>query len=145
VVQNEIESITEQECIDYAYNLVINRTYVGYQGEISTVYGQLQGNLGYKIEPAPDEWDRFYNVDFFIKINSSYIGLQIKPAGSTSHIPQIFKERSLQEVTHKKFQQKYGGQVFYVISIKSGNRKVIHNTDVIDSIKKEIKRLKQLK
>lgn len=28
VVQNELLSISEEECIDYAYNLVLNRTYV---------------------------------------------------------------------------------------------------------------------
>ena len=27
VVQSELESITEDECIDYAFNLVLNRTY----------------------------------------------------------------------------------------------------------------------
>ena len=70
VVQNELESVTEEECIDYAYNLVLNRTYEGYIGEIQTIYGQLEKILNLKIHPAPDEWDRLYNVDFFIKINS---------------------------------------------------------------------------
>ena len=31
VVQNELDSIQEEECIDYAYNLVLNRTYEGYR------------------------------------------------------------------------------------------------------------------
>jgi hypothetical protein len=30
-------------------------------------------------EPAPDEWDRLYNVDFSIEVNGKYIGIQIKP------------------------------------------------------------------
>ena len=77
----------------------------------------------------------------FIKINDKYIGLQIKPVSEVSHIPQIFKERSLQETTHKKFTEKFGGKVFYIISIKEGNKKKIHNTEVISEIKKEIKRL----
>ena len=47
--------------------------------EIKTIYGQLEKELGVKIEPAPDEWDRRYNVDFFIKIKEKYIGIQIKP------------------------------------------------------------------
>jgi len=82
-------------------------------------------------------------VDFFIKINGKYIGLQIKPAGGVSHISQIFKERQLQEDTHKKFTDKYGGKVFYVISIKEGGKKKIYNTEVIEEIRKEIKRLKE--
>jgi len=100
-----------------------------------------------KIQPAPDEWDRLYNVDFFINIGDDYIGLQIKPAGGVSHIPQIFKEHSIQEATHKKFTEKYGGKVFYkvfyIISIKEGEKKKIHNTEVIPEIEQEIKRLQK--
>ena len=46
--------------------LVIDRTYDGYVTEIQTIYGQLQGVFeSKKIEPAPDEWDRLFNVDFY--------------------------------------------------------------------------------
>jgi hypothetical protein len=45
VVQNELNSIQEEECIDYAYNLVLNRTYEGYRSEIDTIYGQLESIL----------------------------------------------------------------------------------------------------
>ena len=99
--------------------------------------------LGIKVEPAPDKWDRLYNVDFFIKIDGKYIGLQIKPAGNVSHIPQIYKERSLQATTHKRFAQEYGGKVFYVISMKEGRKKVIQNPEVVAEIKNEIARLRQ--
>lgn len=145
VLQAEIESVTEQDCIDFIVNLVINRTYDGYTTEKQTIYGQLQEILGVKIEPAPDEWDRLYNVDFFIKINDKFIGLQIKPAGGVSHITQIYQERNQQAETHKKFTQKYRGKVFYVISIKENDKKKIYNIEVIDEIKEEIKRLQKLK
>ncbi|MEX2684882.1 MAG: MjaI family restriction endonuclease, partial [Candidatus Sigynarchaeota archaeon] len=112
------------------------------QSEIQTIYGQLQEILRVKIEPAPDEWDRSYNVDFFIKVKEKvYIGLQIKPAGAISQIPQIFKERGIQAETHRKFKEKYGGNVFYVFSVNEGDKKVIGNADVIDQIKAELKRL----
>ena len=124
------------------FNLVIDRTFDGYMTEIKTIYGQLQSIIGLKIEPASDEWDRLFNVDFYIKIHDKYIGLQIKPVSEVSHIPQIFKERALQEETHKKFQNKYGGKVFYIFSIKSGDKKEIHNIEIIDEIKKEIERLR---
>ncbi len=143
VLAAEIEEVTEKDCIDYMYNIVIERTFDGYMTEIKTIYGQLEQILGVKIQPAPDEWDRLFAVDFFVKINDKYIGLQIKPAGGISHIPQIFKEHAIQETTHKNFSEKYGGKVFYVISIKEGDKKKIHNTDVIDEIKKEIERLKR--
>jgi hypothetical protein len=115
VISAEVEEITEEDYIEYMFNMVIDRTFGGYMTEIKTIYGQLEKILDMKIQPAPDEWDRLYNVDFFIKIGDKYIGLQIKPASDVSHIPQIFKEHSIQEATHKEFSEKYGGKVFYVI------------------------------
>ncbi|MEN4020315.1 MAG: MjaI family restriction endonuclease [Methanobacterium sp.] len=111
------------------------------KGSVKTIYGQLQQILGIEIEPAPDEWDRLYNVDFFIKIKDKYIGLQIKPAGGVSHIPQIFKEHNIQAETHKKFKEKFGGNVFYIISVKEGDKKIIYNSEVIKEIQEEIKKL----
>lgn len=142
VCQAEIESITEEDCINFIINLVIGRTYDGYQSEIQTIYGQLQEALGVKVEPAPDEWDRGYNVDFFIKVREKYIGLQIKPAGY-AYITQIINELKFQKKTHEKFTAKYGGKVFYVISVKEGKKKIIYNPEVIEEIRKEIKRLEK--
>jgi hypothetical protein len=142
VCKAEIESITEEDCINFIHNLVINRTFDGYQSEIKTIYGQLQKILGVKIEPAPDEWDRGYNVDYYIKVKDKYIGLQIKPAGY-EYIPQIINEREQQRKTHEKFTEKYGGKVFYLISVTEGKNKKIYNVDVIDEIREEIERLKR--
>ncbi|MFH2004503.1 MAG: MjaI family restriction endonuclease [Bacteroidota bacterium] len=80
-------------------------------------------------------------MDFFIRMKDNYIGLQIKPASSVSHIPEIFKERNQQAVTHQKFTEQYGGKVFYVISMKEGNNKVIYNKEVVEEIQTEIRRL----
>jgi len=142
VCQAEIESISEEDCIDFIINLVIGRTYDGYQSEIQTIYGQLQQALGVKVEPAPDNWDRGYNVDFFIKVGDKYIGLQIKPSGY-AYITQIINELEFQKKKHKKFTDKYGGKVFYIISVKEGKNKVIYNPEVIEEIKKEIKKLEE--
>jgi hypothetical protein len=144
VCRAEIENITEKDCIDFVVNLVINRTFDGYQSEIQTVYGQLQAELGAKIEPAPDEWDRKYNVDFFIRVGDKYIGLQIKPAGY-AYITQIINELEFQKRTHEQFTAKYGGKVFYIISITEGKKKVIYNPEVIEEIRREIKRLQDLR
>ena len=137
----EIEEITEEDCINYIRELVIDRTYEGYLREIKTIYGQLQEILKCKISPAPDKWDRLFNVDFFIEINGKYIGLQIKPVSETTQITEIYKELEIQKNTHKKFKEKYGGEVFYIYSYKSGNKKIIKNIEIIDDIKKEIERL----
>ena len=142
VIQAEVNDITEQDCIDYMKQLVINRTYDGYMTEIQTIYGQLQNLLNVKIEPAPDEWDRLFNVDFFIKIKDSYIGLQIKPINNSLQIPEIHKEYALQAETHRKFKAKFGGSVFYIYSEKVNGKKIISNDDVVDEIRKEIDRLR---
>lgn len=144
VIQAEVSEVSEQDCIDYMINLVINRTYDGYLTEIQTIYGQLQNILNIKIEPAPDEWDRLFNVDFFIKVKEKYIGLQIKPVNTGIQLAEIYKEYSLQAETHKKFTEVFGGKVFYLFSSKVGDKKEIQNKDVIDEIKLEINRLEKL-
>ncbi|MCD6375252.1 MAG: MjaI family restriction endonuclease [Caldisericaceae bacterium] len=143
VIAAEVEEITEEDCIKYMHQMVIDRTFDGYMTEIKTIYGQLQKEIGeeYKIEPAPDEWDRLYNVDFFIQLKDKYIGLQIKPVSNTAQIPEIFKERKIQNNTHSDFTQKYGGKVFYIFSIKERDKKRIQNPEVIGEIIREIERL----
>ena len=121
--------------------LVIDRTFDGYMTEIKTVYGQLEREVGVKIEPAPDEWDRLFNVDFFIRIKNNYIGIQIKPVNQGIQLSEIFKEKGLQIKSHEKFSVKYGGKVFYIFSSKVGERKEIRNKEVIAEIKQEIERL----
>ena len=111
VCKSEIENVTEEDCINFIYNLVINRTFDGYQSEIQTIYGQLEKNLGVKIEPASDEWDRGYNVDYFIKIHEKYIGIQIKPAGF-EYITQIINEREQQKKRTKNLPQNMAERYF---------------------------------
>ena len=142
ICRAEIDNISEQDCIEFIINLVINRTYDGYQSEIDTIYGRLEHELNIKIHPSPDEWDRGYNVDFHIEINGKYIGLQIKPAGY-AYITQIINELEFQKKTHEKFTNKYGGKVFYIISIAEDKKKIIYNCEVIEEIKKEINRLRK--
>jgi hypothetical protein len=142
VIHAEVEEISERDCIDYMLQLVIDRTFDGYMTEINTVYGQLETELEIKIEPAPDEWDRLFNVDFFIKIKNSYIGIQIKPVNQGIQLSQIFKEKDLQVKSHERFTKQYGGRVFYVFSSKVGERKEIRNKEVIAEIRQEIERLR---
>jgi len=141
VLVAEIAEISEEDCINYIKELVIDRTYDGYVREIKTIYEQLQYELHTKISPAPDEWDRLFNVDFYIEINGKYIGLQIKPVSNVSSIPEIYKEKGIQHSTHAEFTKKFGGKVFYLYSCNSGDKKIIANVEVINEIKKEIIRL----
>ena len=143
VLLAEINEVTEEDCINFIKELVIDRTYDGYVREIKTIYEQLQEILQVPIKPAPDEWDRRFNIDFYIEVCGKYIGLQIKPVSQVSSIPEIYKERNIQHSTHAKFTDMYGGKVFYLFSCKSGDKKTIVNAEVIGEIKQEIDRLKQ--
>jgi len=144
VVHSELESIQEEECTDYAYNLILNRTYEGYRSEIDTIYGQLQSILSITIEPAKDEWDRTYNVDFCINVNENFIGLQIKPIASGQALNQ-YQWIEMHRRNHQRFENDFGGKVFFIYSVKSaGKKKKIYNTEVIEEIANEINRLRNL-
>lgn len=145
VLPREIEDVTEDDCIAYIQNLVIHRTYDGYRNEIATVYGQLDTMLGVSLSPAPDEWDRLYNVDFYIQVNDKYIGIQIKPT-TFEHMAEDYKWKEMQASSHKKFTKRFGGEVFIVFSVSAGpGKKEIKNSeDVIPSIRHEIERLSTL-
>ncbi len=141
-VENELQQITEEECISYIYNLVINRTYDGYYTEITTIYGQLEKILEVKIYSAPQEWDTGYSVDFYVKIKKDiYIGLQIKPVSGRNI--DFYNVSEFHKKNHENFTNKYKGKVFFVYSDKVNGKKQIRNKEVIDEIKVEIERLKK--
>lgn len=139
-VKSELDSIGRDECIDYIYNLVLNRTYEGYRSEIQVIYEELEKALNTSIKQAPDEWDRTFTVDYFIEVDGKYIGLQIKPIEAGMALDD-YKWANIQRETHNKFTEKYGGNVFFVYSVKEGDKKVIHNKEVIGEIRKEIEKL----
>lgn len=143
VIQHEVADVSEADCIQYIKNVVIDRTFQGYQTEIQTIYGQLQHHLQHDITPAPDEWDRLYNVDFYIEISPYFIGLQIKPI-TFQHMPDEHRWQHMQKQSHEKFKRKFGGHVFTVFSIKENNQKRIYNPTVVEEIQHEIEHLKKL-
>jgi hypothetical protein len=74
--------------------------------EVGTIYGHLESILGVKIQPAPDEWDRTFNVDFYIGVMEKFIGLQIKPISSGQALNQ-YQWIKMHEVNHEKFKNKW--------------------------------------
>jgi len=142
VIRAEIDEVSEEDCIDYIYSLVINRTFEGYRNEVDTVYKKLQIELSVEIKPAPDEWDRLYNVDFYIEVEGKYLGLQIKPI-TYKQTPEIHKWEEWLSKTDRKFEEKFDGKVFTIFSIKRGDKKEIYNQEVINEIKELIGRLRK--
>lgn len=140
VVQAEIEAVTERDCVGYIRQLVLDRTFDGYQNEIRTVYGQLARALGVEIQPAPDEWDRLYNVDFYIDADGIPVGIQIKPL-TYEQMADAHRWRAWLAASHDKFEHDHGGRVFVVFSTKAGAGKKIANDEVVSEIEAELRRL----
>ncbi len=137
----EVEAITEDDCIAYIREVVINRTYEGYVTEKRTVCEQLEQKLGVKLLPAPDEWDRRYNVDFYIPVGNKSVGIQIKPI-TFSQTPEVHKWKEWMKHSHERFEKDQGGKVFIVFSVtEKGRSKRIWDVGVIEDIRREMQRL----
>lgn len=132
--------LTLQDCIDYIYNLTINRTYDGYVREKSVVNdGLAKIFTDIMFEESDPELDHAGDIDYIAKINNHAIGIQIKPVTASAN----FGSYSLTErmkASFNSFQEQFGGKVFIVFSLKGE----IANKEIIDEIRSEINRLKEL-
>lgn len=145
VMQSQLDKITLDECVSYVKNLVFDRTFDGYQTEITTIRDIAEKILEVQINMATHEFDSKYAVDYTIDCNkNTKIGLQIKPVSSSSDFSMArINDQNFQASAHKKFTEKFKGTVFYIYSmkVKGTKQKKIVNEEVIDQIKLEIKRL----
>jgi hypothetical protein len=138
--QEAFSQLTLQDCIDYIYNLTINRTYDGYIREKSVVNDGLAKKFPYvTFEESDPELDHAGDIDYVAKVGKYQFGIQIKPVTANAN----FGGYSLSErmkASFNDFTEKYSGKVFIVYSLKGE----IANTEVIESIRKEIERLQNL-
>lgn len=137
-IQEAINNITRQDCIDYVYNLTINRTYDGYQREKSVVNDGL-AKIFKNVEfmESDSELDHAGDIDYVAKVGKYQFGIQIKPVTANAN----FGGYSLSErmkASFDNFTEKFGGNVFIVYSLDGK----IANQEVIESISDEIKRLR---
>lgn len=137
-IQEAINNITRQDCIDYVYNLTINRTYDGYQREKSVVNDGLAKLFkDVEFKESDPELDHAGDIDYVAMVGNYQFGIQIKPVTANAN----FGGYSLSErmkASFEDFTDKFGGKVFVVYSLDGK----IANQDVIESIADEIQRLK---
>ena len=137
--EEAFKQLTRQDCIDYIYNLTINRTYDGYLREKSVVNDGLAKLFPELIfEEIDPELDHAGDIDYIARIGNNALGIQIKPITAKAN----FGSYSLTErmkASFADFTEKFGGKVFVVFSLD----KEIANKEVVDEIRKEIERLKQ--
>lgn len=136
--EEAFRQLTLQDCIDYIYNLTLNRTYDGYVREKSVVNDGLAKRFKDIIfEESNPELDHAGDVDYVGHVGKYQFGIQIKPVTANAN----FGGYSLSERMKSSFEdftEKYGGKVFIVYSLKGE----IANTEVIDKIETEIERLR---
>lgn len=129
--------LTEQDCIDYIYNLTINRTYDGYIREKSVVNDGLAKEFpSLLFEETDPELDHAGDIDYIARIGNEAIGIQIKPITAASNF-STYKPSERMQKNFDNFKAQYGGSVFIVYSQKGE----IANKEVLDAIRKEIERL----
>ena len=135
--ESAFRELTEQDCIDYIYNLTINRTYDGYLREKSVINDGLAKLFPDVVfEESDPELDHAGDIDYVDKIRNASIGIQIKPITASAN----FGSYSLTErmkASFESFKEQYGGNVFVVFSLDGE----IANKEVISSIENEINRL----
>lgn len=138
--EEAFRQLTLQDCIDYVYNVTINRTYDGYIREKSVVNDNLAKRFKDVIfEESDPELDHAGDIDYVANVGKYQFGIQIKPVTASAN----FGGYSLSErmkASFEDFTEKYGGKVFIVYSQKE----VIANKEVVDEIEKEIARLKSM-
>lgn len=138
--EEAFKTLTLQDCIDYIYNLTINRTYDGYIREKSVVNDGLAKIFPNVVfEESDPELDHAGDIDYVAKVGDKAFGIQVKPVTANAN----FGGYSLSErmkASFQSFTEQYGGKVFIVYSLKGE----IENKDVVKEIEKEINRLQNL-
>ncbi|GHV49799.1 hypothetical protein FACS1894216_00890 [Synergistales bacterium] len=133
-------NLTLDDCIDYIYNLTINRTYDGFLREKSVVNDGLARIFeNVKFEESDPELDHAGDIDYVAHVNGHALGIQIKPITASSNFGN-YSPPDRMKASFDNFTAEYGGKVFIVFS-DDGE---IANESVIDEIRDEISRLSRL-
>ncbi len=130
--------LTLQDCIDYIYNLTINRTFDGFMREKSVIEDNLAKQFpDVRFDESDPELDHAGDIDYLGWIGDKAFGIQIKPITAKSNFGNYSATERMKR-SFDDFTDKYGGKVFIVFSVDDK----IENKDVIGKIAEEIVRLR---
>jgi hypothetical protein len=137
--QAAFSQLTLQDCIDYIYNLTVNRTFDGFLREKSVVNDGLSKIFPDIIfEESDSELDHAGDIDYVAKVHDRAFGIQIKPLTAKANFGNYSPTERMKNC-FAGFEEQYGGKVFIVFSLDGE----IGNREVIEQIRKEIERLKK--
>lgn len=129
--------LTLQDCIDYIFNLTINRTFDGFLREKSVVEDNLAKKLAeVRFEASDSELDHAGDIDYLGWVGKQAFGIQIKPVTAKSNFGNYSVSERM-KLSFDDFTRRFGGKVFIIFSLDGE----ISNPEVIDQIKTEIARL----
>jgi hypothetical protein len=137
--QAAFSQLTLQDCIDYIYNLTINRTFDGFLREKSVVNDGLAKIFPtVTFEESDPELDHAGDIDYIAKVGSKALGIQIKPVTAKANFGN-YSATERMKASFADFTDKFGGKVFVVFSLDGE----IANKEVITEIENEIERLQR--
>jgi len=129
--------MTAEDCIEYIFNLTINRTYDGFIREKSVIEDNLAKVFpNVRFEESDPELDHAGDIDYLGWVGDKAFGIQIKPVTAKANFGN-YSATERMKASFNDFTEKYGGNVFIVFSIEDK----IQNQEVIKQIASEIKRL----
>jgi hypothetical protein len=132
--------LTLGDCIDYIFNLTINRTYDGFIREKSVIEDNLAKRFPeVQFKESDPALDHAGDIDYLGEVGNLAFGIQIKPLTTNANFGNYSASERMRG-SFVSFSTKYGGNVFIVISVDDK----IKNIEVIDQIAIEIKHLKKL-
>ncbi|MHB1686445.1 MAG: MjaI family restriction endonuclease [Ignavibacteriaceae bacterium] len=129
--------LTLQDCIDYIYNLTINRTFDGFLREKSVIEDNLAKKfIEVRFEQSDPELDHAGDIDYLGWVGNKAFGIQIKPITAKANFGN-YSVTERMKASFDDFTERFGGKVFIVFSFDGE----IGNAGVLDQIKTEIARL----
>jgi len=129
--------LTLQDCINYIYNLTINRTFDGFIREKSVIEDNLVKTFpNVKFEESDPELDHAGDIDYLGWVGDKAFGIQIKPITAKANFGN-YSATERMKASFDDFIKKFGGKVFVIFSIDDK----IKNEEVIALITQEIIRL----
>jgi len=135
IMKVEMIDIPDKVYTTFIYNLTINRTWDGYLAE-KKIENLLENAFGLEIFDSK-EMENKYLVDKYLEVGNYKIGFQVKPVSYVDS--QQITMRSAHKIKHKKFENNYGGKVFFLsYDSKFG---VLDSDKIVRLVKSEIERL----
>lgn len=132
--------LTLHDCIDYIFNLTINRTFDGFLREKSVVEDNLARRFPeVRFEQSDPELDHAGDIDYLGWVGNQAFGIQIKPVTAKANFGN-YSVTERMKTSFNNFTGRFGGKVFIIFSLDGE----IGNTDVLEQITKEVERLKKL-